>query len=388
MAESKRDYYEVLGVAKDADDATLKKAYRTLAKKYHPDTNPGDKEAEARFKEASEAYAVLSDPEKRKQYDQFGHAAFDGSAGYGGFGGFDSGNFDATDFFSSIFGDLFGGGGGFGGGFGGFGSRSGGGSMAQQGANLRTAVRISFEEACFGTEKELTLNLKDECEHCHGTGAREGTSPETCKRCGGSGQVTETRQSLFGMMRNIAACPDCGGSGKVIKDKCTYCRGTGYIQSRKTIKVTIPAGIDDGQSVRVRGKGEPGVNGGPRGDLLVEVVVSSSPEFSRQDVDLFSVKQISFAQAALGDTIKIKTVDGEVEYELKPGTQPESRIRLRGKGVPYLRNPGQRGDHYVTFRVKVPDRLNGAQKKALESFDEACGGTLEAGREKSGKRRR
>ena len=200
--------------------------------------------------------------------------------------------------------------------------------------------------------------------------------------------MTETRQSLFGMMRNIAACPDCGGSGKVIKDKCTYCRGTGYIQSRKTIKVTIPAGIDDGQSVRVRGKGEPGVNGGPRGDLLVEVVVSSSPEFSRQDVDLFSVKQISFAQAALGDTIKIKTVDGEVEYELKPGTQPESRIRLRGKGVPYLRNPAQRGDHYVTFRVKVPDRLNGAQKKALESFDEACGGTLEAGREKSGKRRR
>ena len=386
MAESKRDYYEVLGVAKDADDAALKKAYRALAKKYHPDTNPGDKEAEAKFKEASEAYAVLSDPEKRRQYDQFGHAAFDGSAGYGGFGGFDSSNFDATDFFSGIFGDLFGGGGGFGG-FGGFGGSTRSASTAQQGANLRTAVRISFEEACFGAEKELTLNLKDECEHCHGTGAKEGTSPETCTRCGGSGQVTETRQSLFGMMRNIAACPDCGGSGKVIKDKCTYCRGTGYIQSRKTIKVTIPAGIDNGQSVRVRGKGEPGVNGGPRGDLLVEVVVSSSPEFSREDVDIFSVKQISFAQAALGDTIKIKTIDGEVEYQLKPGTQPESRIRLRGKGVPYLRSNSQRGDHYVTFRVKVPEYLNNAQKKALEAYDEACGGTMESGK-KSGKKKR
>ncbi len=376
MAESKRDYYEVLGVAKDADDATLKKAYRVLAKKYHPDTNPGDKDAEAKFKEASEAYAVLSDPEKRKQYDQFGHAAFDGSAGYGGFGGFDSSNFDATDFFSSIFGDLFGGGGGGGfGGFGSYGTRSA--NAAQAGANLRTAVRISFEEACFGTEKELTLNLKDECDHCHGTGAKEGTSPETCKRCGGSGQVTETRQSLFGMMRNITTCPDCGGSGKIIKDKCPYCRGTGYTQSRKTIKVSIPAGIDDGQSVRVRGKGEPGVNGGPRGDLLVEVVVSASPSFSRQDVDVFSVRPISFAQAALGDTIKIKTVDGEVEYQLKPGTQPGSRIRLRGKGVPYLRNPGQRGDHYVTFEVRVPEHLNSAQKKALEAYDEACGGTLE-----------
>ena len=388
MAESKRDYYEVLGVAKDADDAALKKAYRTLAKKYHPDTNPGDKEAEAKFKEASEAYAVLSDPEKRKQYDQFGHAAFDGSSGYGGFGGFDANNFDATDFFSGIFGDLFGGGGGGGfGGFGGFGGGTRNASSAAQGANLRTAVRISFEEACFGTEKELTLNLKDECGHCHGTGAKEGTSPETCKRCGGSGQVAETRQTMFGVMRNIAACPDCGGKGKVIKDKCPHCRGTGYIQSRKTIKVNIPAGIDNGQSVRVRGKGEPGVNGGPRGDLLVEVVVSPSPEFSREDVDIFSVKQISFAQAALGDTIKIKTIDGEVEYQLKPGTQPESRIRLRGKGVPYLRSSSQRGDHYVTFRVRVPEYLNNAQKKALEAYDEACGGTLETGK-KSGKKKR
>ena len=390
MAESKRDYYEVLGVAKDADDAALKKAYRALAKKYHPDTNPGDKEAEAKFKEASEAYAVLSDPEKRRQYDQFGHAAFDSSGGFGGFGGFDSGSFDATDFFSSIFGDMFGGGGLGGGSFGGFGSGFGtrsGGSTAQQGANLRTTVRISFEEACFGTEKELTLNLKDECEHCHGSGAKEGTSPETCKRCGGSGQVTETRQSLFGMMRNISACPDCGGKGQVIKDKCTYCRGTGYIQSRKTIKVTIPAGIDNGQSVRVRGKGEPGVNGGPRGDLLVEVMITPSPEFSREDVDIYSVKQISFAQAALGDTIKIKTIDGEVEYQLKPGTQPESRIRLRGKGVPYLRSSSQRGDHYVTFRVKVPEYLNNAQKKALEAYDEACGGTMEAGK-KPGKKKR
>ena len=240
MAESKRDYYEVLGVAKDADDAALKKAYRTLAKKYHPDTNPGDKEAEAKFKEASEAYAVLSDPEKRKQYDQFGHAAFDGSSGYGGFGGFDANNFDATDFFSGIFGDLFGGGGGGFGGFGGFGGGTRNASSAAQGANLRTAVRISFEEACFGTEKELTLNLKDECEHCHGTGAREGTSPETCKRCGGSGQVAETRQTMFGVMRNIAACDTAtrnGGTlagliGNELEGKRFGVIGTGAIGTR------------------------------------------------------------------------------------------------------------------------------------------------------------
>ncbi len=372
MAETKRDYYEVLGVAKDADDATLKKAYRVLAKKYHPDVNPGDKEAEVKFKEASEAYAVLSDPEKRRQYDQFGFAAFEnggGGSGFGGFGGFD-GSFDATDFFGSIFGDF------FGGGF--SGSRSG--SSARHGANVRTAVRISFEEAIFGVEKELTLNIKEECEHCHGTGAKEGTSPETCSRCGGSGQVAETRQSLFGMMRNIVSCPDCGGSGKIIRDKCSHCRGTGYISTKKTITVSIPAGIDNGQSIRVRGKGEPGMNGGERGDLLVEVIVTPSTEFSRDDVDLYSVKQISFAQAAMGDTIRIRTVDGEVEYQLKAGTQPESRIRLRGKGVPYLRSPKSRGDHYVTFRVKVPEKLSHEQKKALLAYDEACGGTLEEGK--------
>ncbi len=264
MAENKRDYYEVLGVDENADDAALKKAYRVLAKKYHPDMNPGDAEAEKKFKEASEAYAVLSDPEKRRQYDQFGHAAFEqgGAGGAGGFGGFDFSG-DMGDIFGDIFGDLFGGG---------RSRRSSNGPM--QGANLSARVQITFEEAVFGCEKELELNLKDECVTCHGTGAKPGTSPETCPKCGGKGQVVYTQQSMFGMVRNVQACPDCHGTGKIIRDKCPDCRGTGYTSSRKKIQVTIPAGIDNGQSIRIRGKGEPGTNGGQRGDLLVEVVVA------------------------------------------------------------------------------------------------------------------
>ena len=253
----KRDYYEVLGVDKNADDAAIKKAYRVLAKKYHPDMNPGDKEAEAKFKEASEAYAVLSDPQKRKQYDQYGHAAFDGASG-GGAGGFDF-NFsgDMGDIFGDIFGDFFGGGRSS--------RRTSNGPM--KGANLRTSVRIKFEEAVFGCEKEIDITLKDECPKCHGTGAKEGTQPETCSKCGGKGQVMYTQQSLFGAMRSVQTCPDCHGTGKVIKDKCPDCAGTGYISNRKKIQVTIPAGIDDGQSIRIAGKGEPGSNGGPRGDF-------------------------------------------------------------------------------------------------------------------------
>ena len=270
MAEQKRDYYEVLGVDRSADDATIKKAYRQLAKKYHPDANPGDKEAEAKFKEASEAYAVLSDSEKRRQYDQFGHAAFDGGAGGAGAGGFDFSGMDFGDMFGDIFGDFFGGG-----------SRRGASNGPMKGANLRTSVRITFEEAVFGCEKEIDMVLKDECTTCGGTGAKPGTSPETCTKCGGKGKVVFSQQSLFGMVQNVQTCPECNGSGKIIKDRCTSCRGTGYTSSRKKIKVSIPAGIDNGQSVRIREKGEPGVNGGPRGDLLVEVIVSSHPIFQR-----------------------------------------------------------------------------------------------------------
>ncbi len=360
----KRDYYEVLGVSKQASDADLKKAYRVLAKKYHPDTNPGDKEAEAKFKEASEAYAVLTDPDKRRQYDQFGHAAFE-NGGAGGAGGFDFSNMDMGDIFGDIFGDLFGGG---------RSRRTSNGPM--KGANVRTSVRITFEEACFGAEKELDLNLKEECASCHGTGAKAGTTPETCPKCNGKGQVVYTQQSFFGMTQSVQPCPDCNGKGKIVKEKCSDCYGTGYISRRKKISVSIPAGIDDGQSIRIQGKGEPGQNGGPRGDLLVEVVVSRHPIFIRQDYDIFSTVSISFAQAALGGDLRIKTVDGEVIYTVKPGTQTDTKVRLRGKGVPTLRNKSVRGDHYVTLVVNVPTKLTQEQKELLEKFDEAMGGTV------------
>ena len=363
MAESKRDYYEVLGVDRGADEAAIKKAYRQLAKKYHPDMNPGDKDAEMKFKEASEAYAVLSDPEKRRQYDQFGHAAFE--QGGGGAGGFDFNGADMGDIFGDIFGDLFGGG---------RTRRANNGPM--KGANLRAAVNITFEEAVFGCEKQLELNLKDECTTCHGTGAKPGTNPETCQKCGGKGQVVFTQQSLFGMVRNVQTCPDCNGTGKVIKDKCTACHGTGYTTSRKKIAVTIPAGIDDGQSIRIREKGEPGINGGPRGDLLVEVRVARHPIFQRQDMNIFSTAPISFAQAALGGQVRISTVDGDVLYDVKPGTQTDTKVRLKGKGVPSLRNKALRGDHYVTLVVQVPAKLNDEAKEALRKFDAASGNSL------------
>lgn len=367
MAEQKRDYYEVLGVDKGADEAAIKKAYRVLAKKYHPDMNPGDKEAEKKFKEASEAYAVLSDPDKRRQYDQFGHAAFDGGAGgAGGFGGFDFNGGDFGDIFGDIFGDLFGGGR----------ARSSGSTGPMKGANIRTQVRITFEEAVFGVEKEIELTLKDECGKCHGTGARPGSSPETCSKCGGKGQVVFTSQSLFGTVRNVQTCPDCGGTGKVIKDKCPDCYGTGYIANKKKIQVSIPAGIDNGQSVRIREKGEPGRNGGPRGDLLVEVVVSRHPIFQRQEYNIFSTAPISYAQAVLGGEVMIDTVDGKIIYEVKPGTQTDTKVRLKGKGVPSLRNKAVRGDHYVTLVVQVPDKISSEAKELLRKFDEVTGDSL------------
>ncbi len=369
----KRDYYEVLGVSRTATDDEIKKAYRALAKKYHPDMNPGDKTAEAKFKEASEAYNVLSDPDKRRQYDQFGHAAFDGAGGAGA-GGFDFSGMDMGDIFGDIFGDL----------FGGRSRRSNNGPM--QGANIRTAVRISFEEAVFGTEKELELTLKDDCKTCGGTGAKPGTHAETCSKCGGKGQVVYTQQSLFGMVRNVQTCPDCKGTGKIIREKCSDCYGTGYVSSRKKIQVSIPAGIDSGQSVRIRGKGEPGSNGGPRGDLLVEVEVSRHPIFQRQDYDIYSTAPISFATAVLGGDIKISTVDGEVIYNVKPGTQTDTRVRLREKGVPSLRNKSIRGDHYVTLVVQVPTGLNAEQKELLRKFDDAMKGKAPEENEKGKKK--
>ena len=369
MAEQKRDYYEVLGVDKNADDAALKKAYRALAKKYHPDMNPGDKEAEKKFKEASEAYAVLSDPEKRRQYDQFGHAAFDGGAGgAGGFGGFDFNGADFGDIFGDIFGDL------FGGRRGSAGARSG----PMKGANLRTSVRITFEEAVFGTEKEIELTVKEECKTCHGTGAKPGTSPETCPKCGGKGQVVFTQQSFFGTVRNVQACPDCGGTGKIIKEKCTDCHGSGFVPMKKRFAVTIPAGIDNGQCKRLAGQGEPGINGGPRGDVLVEVIVGQHPIFQRQDTNIYSTVPVSFAVAALGGEVVIDTVDGKVIYDVKAGTQTDTRVRLKGKGVPSLRNKDLRGDHYVTLVAQTPEHLSAEAKELLRKFDEATEDSLHA----------
>ncbi len=365
MAEQKRDYYEVLGVDRNADDAALKKAYRVLAKKYHPDMNPGDKEAEKKFKEASEAYAVLSDPDKRRQYDQFGHAAFEQGGGGGGFGGFDFSGADFSDMFGDIFGDLFGGG---------RSRRTSNGPM--KGANVRTSIRISFDEAVKGCTKEIELNVKEECKTCHGTGAKPGTQPETCSKCGGKGQVVMTSQSLFGMVRNIQTCPDCNGTGKIIREKCTDCRGTGFIPMRKKFAMDIPAGIDNGQAIRKTGLGEPGINGGSRGDVLVEILVSGHPIFQRQDYDIFSNVPISYAVAALGGDVVVDTVDGKVIYNVKAGTQTDTRVRLRGKGVPYLQSPQNRGDHYVTLIVQTPAKLSHEAEELLRKFDELTGDSL------------
>ena len=364
MAE-KRDYYEVLGVSKTATDAEIKKAFRQQAKKYHPDIHPGDKECEEKFKEAQEAYAVLSDPDKRRQYDQFGHAAFDGTGG--GAGGFDFSGMDMGDIFGDIFGDFFGGG-----------RSSGRRNGPAQGANVRLSVRISFEEAIFGCTKELEFNYKETCSTCGGNGAKPGTSPETCTQCNGTGKVVRQSQSLFGVVQNVTTCPSCGGSGKVVKDKCPTCHGTGYNTKKVRKTVEIPAGIDNGQCVRIREYGEPGINGGPRGDLLVEVIVSGSRDFERQDVNIFSKASISYAIAALGGDIRIKTVDGDIIYTVAPGTQTGTRIRLKGKGVPSLRNRNLRGDHYVTLVVQVPERLTEAQKEALRNFDAVMHGEMPA----------
>ena len=351
----------MLGVSKTATDDEIKKAFRKTAKKYHPDMHPDDKECEEKFKECQEAYAVLSDPEKRRQYDQFGHAAFEGGAGGGGF---DFSGMDFGDIFGDIFGDFFGG------------SRGSYNNGPAKGANVRLSIRISFEEAVFGCSKEIEFNYKETCSDCNGSGAKAGTNKETCTKCGGKGKVVYSQQSLFGMVQNVQTCPECKGTGQVIKEKCPTCRGTGYNTKKVKKTVDIPAGIDNGQCIRVRDYGEPGRNGGPRGDLLVEVIVSSNPNFERRDMHIFSNASISFGIAALGGDIRIKTVDGEIIYTVAPGTQTGTRIRLKGKGVPSTRNKDVRGDHYVTLIVKTPTGLSKDAKEALRHFDELSGGSL------------
>lgn len=361
MAEQKRDYYEVLGVSKGASDAEIKKAYRQLAKEYHPDLNPDNKQAEARFKEVNEAYEVLSDPDSRAKYDQFGHAGVDPNFGAGG-GGF--ADFDLGDLFN-----IFGGGGGFGG-FGGQAtSRRAG---PQKGASLQANVTISFEESAFGCEKELILNRNEVCEECHGSGAAAGSAPETCPDCGGSGMVRIQRSSGMFAMSQTSECPRCRGRGKIVKNPCNVCNGIGTQKKRRQIKVTIPAGIAAGQAVSLRGQGNAGTNGGPSGDLIVRISVKPHERFVRDGNDILLNEDINFVQASLGDKIQIPTIDGDVSYDIPEGTQTGTIFRLKGKGFPDVNGRG-RGDQYVTVKVSVPKGLNAEQKKKLKDLGTVLG---------------
>lgn len=367
MPEQKRDYYEVLGVSKGASDDEIKKAYRKLAKKYHPDMNPGDKEAEAKFKEVNEAYSVLSDEQKRARYDQFGHAGVDPNYGAGGpgggFGGFDMGDIDLGDIFGSFFG-----GGGFGG-FGGGGARRNG---PQKGESLRANLTITFEEAAFGCEKEINLNRTEECDECHGSGCQPGTTAETCPDCRGTGVVRVQQRTGGFAFSSTAACTRCRGTGKIIHSPCKNCGGSGSVKKSKRITVTIPAGIDDGQAVSLRGQGNAGKNGGPAGDLIVGVRVKPHPQFRRDGTTVLYEQPVTFFQAAMGAELEIPTIDGKVKYTLPAGTQTGTTFRLRGKGIPELRGRG-RGDQYVTIRVQVPTSMNAEQKEALRAFAQAMG---------------
>ncbi len=363
MAEQKRDYYEVLGVAKTASDDELKKAYRKLAKQYHPDMNPGDKGAEAKFKEINEAYEVLSDKDKRAKYDQFGHAGVDPNFGGGGFGGY--GDFgDFGDFgFGDILGDLLGGG---------FGGRSANRSGPQRGESLRAGVTISFEEAAFGCEKEISLTRLESCESCHGSGCAPGTTAEVCPDCRGSGTV-RVQQRMGGMaFTSSAPCSRCRGTGKIIHQPCKSCGGGGNVRKQRKISVSIPQGINDKQAISLRGQGNAGANNGPAGDLIVEVRVKPHPYFQREGTSVLYECPVSFYQAAMGAELEIPTIDGKVKYTLPAGTQPGTTFRLRGKGIPELRGRG-RGDQYVTVQVKVPASLTNQQRDALQAFAEAMG---------------
>ncbi|MBE6596617.1 MAG: molecular chaperone DnaJ [Ruminococcaceae bacterium] len=362
MAE-KRDYYEVLGVSKDADDAAIKKAYRALAKKYHPDMNPGDKDAEANFKEVNEAYDVLSDPDKRAKYDQYGHAAFDPAAGAGGgYGGFG----DFSDF-GDIFGNIFGGGFGFGGG----GSRRA--NAPTRGEDVTARVSITFEEAVFGVKKEVNFSKIQKCPDCGGNGAAKGTQPETCKTCGGSGQKRVT-QRLGGMaFQSTTTCDACRGTGKIVKNPCQNCRGTGYIKINKKLAVNIPAGIDDGERIALRAQGCDGRNGGPAGDLIIYVTVRPHPIFERDGYNLYCEVPITVAEATLGAEIDIPTLEGTQKFTIPEGTQPGTSFTLRQKGVPYINNSSRRGDIIFTVSIEIPKGLNEKQKEKMRDFADACG---------------
>ena len=365
----KRDYYEVLGVSKSADAKEIKKAYRKLAMKYHPDKNPGNKEAEEKFKEINEAYEVLSDEEKRSTYDRFGHdglnnqGGFGGGQGFGGFGG--GGGFGG---FEDIFGDIFGSS-GFGGGFGGGGSRRRG---PRRGADIKQSVTITFEEAAFGKKLKVKLNRNEECEECHGSGAKPGTSKKTCPTCHGTGTVQSVQRTPFGNIASQRTCSTCNGEGEINENPCTKCHGTGSIRKTKTIEVDIPAGIDDGQMIKLSGQGEIGEKGGPRGDLYIIVNVKKHSIFTREGYDVYIEMPITFVQAALGDKLEVPTLDGKVSYNLPEGTQTGTVFRLREKGIPKLRS-NSRGDQYVKVIIDTPKKLNDEQKELLRKFGESCG---------------
>ena len=370
MAE-KRDYYEVLGIGKNATDAEIKSAYRKLAKKYHPDLNPGNKEAEEKFKEVNEANDVLSDPQKRQRYDRFGFAGVDpnyAAANGGGAGGF-GGGFGGVDL-GDIFGDIFGG--GFGGGFGGF----GGGSSTRtanaprKGHDIQASVILTFEEAAHGCSKKITINRQDTCPDCGGTGAAKGTSPETCPDCGGRGYVVTQQRTPFGVMQSQQPCSRCGGRGTIIRNPCKTCRGTGKTAARKSLEINIPAGIDDDQNIALRGQGDAGSNGGPAGDVIVHVTVKADPMFERDGYDVTIHVPITFSQAVLGDDVEVPTVDGRIVQHIPEGTQSGTKFRLRGQGIQYLNGRG-RGDQYVIVDVEIPKKVTRAQREALKAFEDS-----------------
>lgn len=367
MAE-KRDFYEVLGVKKGASEDELKKAYRKLAKENHPDLHPGDKECEARFKEINEAYEVLSDPDKRAKYDQFGHAAFDPSQGFGGGGGF--GGFEGFGGFGDIFSDIFGGGFGFGGG----GGRNP--NAPRKGDNLRATVNIKFEEAAFGVKKDVFVSKIEQCHDCKGTGCAEGTTAEVCPDCKGTGTVMSTKRTPFGIVQSSEQCPKCKGRGKIIHSPCKTCRGIGSVRRQHKVSVSIPAGIDDGQTISLKGQGNAGLNGGPAGDLLITVLVQPHARFERDGASILLDQEISFSQAALGAEVEVPTLDGKVKLNIPEGTQTGTTFRLKGKGVPFLRNGG-RGDQFVTVNVAVPRSMTSTQKNALRRYAETMGETVE-----------
>lgn len=370
MAE-KRDYYEVLGIGKNATDAEIKSAYRKLAKKYHPDLNPGDKEAEEKFKEVNEANDVLSDPQKRQRYDQFGFAGVDpnyAAANGGGAGGF-GGGFDGVDL-GDIFGDIFGG--GFGGGFSGFGGGSSTrtANVPRKGHDIQASVILTFEEAAHGCSKKITINRQDTCPDCGGTGAAKGTSPETCPDCGGRGYVVTQQRTPFGVMQSQQPCSHCGGRGTIIRNPCKTCRGTGKTAARKSLEINIPAGIDDDQNIALRGQGDAGSNGGPAGDVIVHVTVKADPMFERDGYDVTIHVPITFSQAVLGDDVEVPTVDGRIVQHIPEGTQSGTKFRLRGQGIQYLNGRG-RGDQYVIVDVEIPKKVTRAQREALKAFEDS-----------------